>query len=58
MGGLGNQLFILSFALYLQDKCKTLRVKLDTRALFWIDFRYKRKFECDFLLSTLPTTSN
>ena len=43
-GGLGNQIFIYYFSLYLKHKYPDDEVSLETRAYFWLDYKYNAKF--------------
>ena len=48
-GGLGNQIFIYYFALYLKNKYPNDIVTLETRAYFWLDYKYKAGFKLEDL---------
>lgn len=44
-GGIGNQIFIYYFALYLKKKYPNDNIILETRAYFWLDYKYNAKFK-------------
>ncbi len=48
-GGFGNQLFIHYFSLYLKNKFPNDIVLCETRAYFWLEYKYKAKFKLDNL---------
>jgi hypothetical protein len=54
-GGLGNQLFQLSTALYIAEKVDKAEIKLDLRYLK--KYQTPRAFELDFLLKYFPSVS-
>lgn len=54
-GGLGNQLYILNFAVYL-SRTTDRNVLLETRTGFWRD-KYKRKYELDNFYLAVDSTN-
>ena len=48
-GGLGNQLFIYYFYLYIKNKFPDDNVILETRTYFWFDYKYNAKFKLENL---------
>lgn len=44
-GGIGNQIFIYYFALYLKNKYPNDIVLCETRSYFWLDYKYRAKFK-------------
>ena len=55
-GGLGNQLFILAFYIYLKKKLK-IDILLEDKIGFLLDFKYHRENELDRLPSYIKNTN-
>lgn len=48
-GGIGNQIFIYYFAMYLKKKYPNDNIILETRSYFWLDYKYHAKFKLNNL---------